>query len=402
MPDKIRLTHVAAAFGIFIALLALDLFAVELWRYPDLAHFHGPVPGGDYRNFWAPARLIWFGEAYGAYDPMVLTPMMRTFMDLQPHAYFSPLYYPPTYLLFLAPFGLLEFFPSFVTFFVCGLALFLATLWVITRRLWFVLLMLAFAGIWINLVTGQNGLFTSSLFGLGFVLLQTNPVAAGICFGLLTFKPHLGLLIPVALIAARRWQVILVAALTALAMFVAAGALFGPDIWTWGASGMFTASLNLSQSPRLLLRIPSAFSLLRLSGVAPGSAMLLHLGFVMALVVLVWGIWRHSRNNNLNAAATACAALLAAPFLYDYDMALMGIAIAFLALEIARTGWWWGERVVLPLAMTWPIALGWIALFYGAQLGLLGPVLLLLVALRRILKEVAVARSPAPALNKSA
>lgn len=403
MPERSKLLkRLAVLLGLVIAALAIGLYVHEILAYPSLTYFAGPVPGGDYYSFWAPARLVWFGEAYGAYDPAVLTPMLRTMMATTPGAYSSPLYYPPSYLLFLAPFGLLDYFASFMAFALCGTGLYLFTLWFITRWRWFVPFMLCSGAIWVNLVCGQNGLYTASLFGLGFVLLPTAPLAAGVMFGLLTFKPQLGLLIPVALLALRQYRSIGMAALAFLALFVLAGVLFGPDIWLWSASGMFTAGFNLAAEQRLWGRMPSAFALLRMSGLAPGQALLLHFLLVVPVVALTWVIWRRSRNYNLNSAATACLALLASPFLYDYDMALLGVAIAFLAPEIARSGWWWGERVVLPLAMIWPIAVGWTALFTGMQLGLLGPVLLLLVVLRRIVKELKVAPTAAPALNTEA
>lgn len=399
MTNKKYLTWLAAAFGVLIAAGAIWLYVVEALAYPSLSHFHGPVIGGDFRSFWAPARLIWLHEAYGAYNEDIITPMMGTFMDMKWYMRVEPLYYPPSYLLFLAPFGLLEYFPSLIAFFCTTLGLYLITLWVITRRWWFVVFMLCFTGIWINLVTGQNGLLTSSLFGLGFALLPVNPAAAGIFFGLLTFKPHLGVLIPIALLATRQWRAIRAAALTFAVMVALTLVLFGSDIWTWGLKGMFTASFNLAQDQRLWGRIPSVFAMMRVFGFSPGLAMLIHLGMACLVMGMVWMIWRRSKNYNLNAAATASAALLVAPFMYDYDMMLMGISIAFLLPEIARTRWWWGEQVVLPLVIVWPTAVGWISRFSDLQLGIICPILMVFIALRRLVKERKVAAAPLPALN---
>jgi arabinofuranan 3-O-arabinosyltransferase len=47
-------------------------------------------------------------------------------------------------------------------------------------------------------------------------LLERHPALAGICLGLLTYKPQFGLLFPIVLIADRRWLTIAVAALVAL------------------------------------------------------------------------------------------------------------------------------------------------------------------------------------------
>lgn len=47
----------------------------------------------------------------------------------------------------------------------------------------------------------QNGFLSAGLFGGALVLLERRPVLAGALFGLLTYKPHLGLLVPIVLIA---------------------------------------------------------------------------------------------------------------------------------------------------------------------------------------------------------
>ena len=53
-----------------------------------------------------------------------------------------------------------------------------------------------------NVLVGQNGFLTASLIGGFLLLLPTRPVLAGICLGLLSYKPQYGLLFPLVLIAA--------------------------------------------------------------------------------------------------------------------------------------------------------------------------------------------------------
>lgn len=402
MFKNVRFKPLAALFGIAIAIAAIALYVGELSAYESFTYFTGAVPGGDFRSFWVPARLVWIGDAQGAYNPASFGAMTATFMPVPWYWRLGTMYYPPTYLLFLAPFGLLDFFAAHIAFFLCGLMLFMATLWVITRRVWFLLFMLCFAGIWVNLVSGQNGLYTASLMGLGYALLASNPVISGICFGLLTIKPHLGLLIPVALVAARAWRTIFAATLTALFLAILAPVLFGADIWTLGLTGMFSATFNLAQQSKLWARIPSVFSALRVAGFAPGAAMLMQLMLLLPMAVIVWGVWRNSRNYNLNAVVSCCAALIVLPFFYDYDMALLGVAVAFMAVEISRNGWWWGERLVLPFMIVWPMVVNKLIHGLSLQLGVLGPIFLMLLAIRRILNELKVAPPPTPALNTAA
>ena len=49
--------------------------------------------------------------------------------------------------------------------------------------------------------------------------------------GLLTFKPQFCILVPIALIAAGQWRALLASGLSALAMMIASGLIFGWDLW---------------------------------------------------------------------------------------------------------------------------------------------------------------------------
>ena len=68
------------------------------------------------------------------------------------------------------------------------------------------LLALAAPAVFINAVGGQNSTWTAALFGSGLSLLERRPLLAGGLLGLLIYKPQLGLLIPVALLAGRHWR----------------------------------------------------------------------------------------------------------------------------------------------------------------------------------------------------
>ena len=65
------------------------------------------------------------------------------------------------------------------------------------------MLALAFPATFINLFHGQNGFLNAALLGAALLALDRRPVVAGILFGLLSYKPHLGLLVPLALLAGR-------------------------------------------------------------------------------------------------------------------------------------------------------------------------------------------------------
>ena len=63
------------------------------------------------------------------------------------------------------------------------------------------------AAVWV-ILAGQNTFLSLALFYGGMRLVDRAPAIAGILLGLLAYKPQLFLLIPVALLAARRWRVL--------------------------------------------------------------------------------------------------------------------------------------------------------------------------------------------------
>lgn len=90
---------------------------------------------------------------------------------------------------------------------------------------------LAFPAAFWNAGCGQNGFLSAALIAGGLAALERRPVLAGVLFGLMTYKPHLGLMIPLALMAGGCWRALWAAALTALGVAAASLLAFGPEAW---------------------------------------------------------------------------------------------------------------------------------------------------------------------------
>ena len=93
------------------------------------------------------------------------------------------------------------------------------------------LLSLATPALFVSAVGGQNGALTAALLCGGLVLLDRQPVVAGLLFGCLVYKPHLAAILPFALIAGRRWLTFATTGTTAVALLAASVALFGTQCW---------------------------------------------------------------------------------------------------------------------------------------------------------------------------
>src|SRR5207302_9966990 len=93
------------------------------------------------------------------------------------------------------------------------------------------LALLAFPAILLTLSFGQNAFLTAALFGAATLLVDRRPIVAGIVFGALCYKPHLGLLVPVALAAGGHWRAFAAAFLSAAVLCLASLGIFGWETW---------------------------------------------------------------------------------------------------------------------------------------------------------------------------
>ena len=193
------------------------------------------------------------------------------------------------------------------------------------------------AAIW-NVTAGQNGFLTAALIGGTLGLLERHPALAGICLGLLTYKPQFGLLFPIVLIADRRWLTIAVAALVAIVLAALSWLAFGSASW---AAFVHWAPISnrvlIDQGALDWYRLQSVFALVRAHGGSETLAWIVQGVLSLLLAVgLVW-LWKSRVAFELKAAALAAGALLATPYLFMYDLVVLAVAVAFLLrLALAR------------------------------------------------------------------
>src|SRR5207302_10917553 len=120
--------------------------------------------------------------------------------------------YPPSYtahyMMASAAFGLLPYMASFAVWVpVISLPYLFVASKIIDHR-GALILACAFPSLLANVYVGQNGCLTAALIGGALLAIKAGrPILAGCLIAFLTYKPHFGLLIPVALIASRQWRV---------------------------------------------------------------------------------------------------------------------------------------------------------------------------------------------------
>ena len=219
-----------------LAGILLTLFAVYGFAYLAISVTRGwPRGFGDLFALWSWGRFIGEHPAVEIYDPALLRSAQLA-LGMDSHSSY-PFAYPPSYLPVLWALGQLSGPVAFVLLMAASLPLYL---WATLGRKWrpaALLAALVAPTTVIGIVSGQSGLVAAALFAGGLRLAADRPATAGVALGLLSYKPQLGLLIPVALVASRRWRTLGAAAATAIFMIIATSALFGPAIWPrWAAA----------------------------------------------------------------------------------------------------------------------------------------------------------------------
>ena len=210
--------------------LAGAFCAFDLWRKTGVALTDGdgrPI-GDDFVNYFSGAYLALHQRVAEIYN----WPAYHAFQEQLVGAAVSPNYnysYPPLALVLTLPFAILPYVPALGVWLIGGWYAFYRALRLATPNA--LLLSLAAPAVFVNTYCGQNGVWTAAFLGGGLCLLERRPIVAGVLFGLQAYKPHLALMIPVALLAGRQWRAIAAAASTVGVLLLASLALAGWDGW---------------------------------------------------------------------------------------------------------------------------------------------------------------------------
>jgi hypothetical protein len=241
-------------------------------------------------------------------------------------------FYPPPFLLLCAILAHLPYIAAFVIFEAASLALYLfvARHIVGDRDRAILVCLLAFPPVLWTLGLGQNAFLTAGLFGAATLLVDRRPVLAGLFFGALCYKPHFGLLVPVALAAGSHWRAFAAAFLSAAALCLLSLALFGWEVWHDYLVAA-VASPAVYQSGRISFTgFVNPFGAVLLLGGTPAMAYAAQATAILAAASLVAYVWYARLSLPVRAATLAAATLIAAPVALFYDLMLAAVAAAWL------------------------------------------------------------------------
>lgn len=297
----------------------------------------------DFMSFWAAGKLTLAGDARAAFDIAVHNQVQASVVHFEG---LMPFAYPPPFLLVVTPFALLPYAVAAIVWATLTYALYIIT----ARRLapsagWTAA---AFPPVLVNGIIAQNGLLTGAIFISGMTVLKRRPFWAGLLLGCLVIKPHLGVLLPLALAAGGHWRAFLGAAASSAGLALLALLTFG-----FGTYQAFFDQIPLFSSIAAeglvgWHKMASVYASLRLAGAGPAAAWSAHILIAGIAAVGVALVWRSEAEIDAKAAMLAAASVLISPYIYLYDTVLLVVPF----LWIARRGE--DGRV---LAMLWCIPL---------------------------------------------
>jgi hypothetical protein len=337
--------------AVMIALQALSLVGKIVWTaHADPAW--RPLPT-DFDAFWSGARLALAGHPALAYDTDAMLAAQRIGAQPAPGQFF-PYLYPPVFLLLSLPLGLLPYLAAMAAFSLGGYAAIVACLRQILPRAWPLLPVLAFPPAMMNATMGQNGALSALCFTGGLLQLERRPALAGACLGLLVFKPHLAVPVPVALLAARRWRALFACAATAAALCLLSWAALGSTTWQGflAAGPMARAVLTGDDTWPRMLSVYAAVRLLQ--GSLPAGILAQAVAAAAALASVAW-VCRRRPGAGAESAVTVTAALLCTPYLFDYDLVCLGVPMAWIAGSGSVRGWRAWEKLLLCALLLFPL-----------------------------------------------
>jgi hypothetical protein len=324
------------------------------------------VLGRDFLNTWFFGKAAYLAHPGRFYDHDLY---MQWISEIVPQDIYNHLWsYPPSFFFLAAPFGALPYPLAFAAWTVAGL---MALYAVVRNRakghndfgpnaskiiekpgstfshttLVIVAILCSPAALFC-LIGGQISLFMAAIMLAALGLIDRRPILSGLLIALCTIKPQMGFLIPVLLIASRRWLVLAVATLGTLFLVFASSAIWGFGIWSDYVQLGLPAQIADTNDTYTVLApwSPTITTAMIMAGLKPESAMLVQLAFTALAAALVGigcaqnSVLKRPMDDRRIAFFLACS-IVASPYLLAHDLVAMTAAAVMLAASEPLDRW---------------------------------------------------------------
>jgi alpha-1,2-mannosyltransferase len=216
---------------------------------------------------------------------------------------------------------------------------------------------------------------------------------------MLSIKPHLAILFPLALACAGMWTAFISAGVTAVLLTGISIAIFGLGAIPAFLHGVSAASSAIAVGALPWEQTASLFAALRAAHVPLTPAYVAQACQAIAATGAVIWTWRQSGDLAVRATALVAGTCMISPYIFNYDATWLGVPIALLTAKALRDGWLPWEREILCVAWLYPGLGDLCGYFLHAGIGPLVFASLLFVAVRRTRLEKSVAATGQPVLS---
>lgn len=343
--------HLAIACYLLVGVYLLFAFyLLSGLTGPGLYYRSGVPAGSDFLRVWAASSLATQGHPALVYNADALKKVEIAVVGGH-FSYRAPWHYPPSFLWLMLPISSLNYLAALAVWLIIPLAALLALFYKICPDRLAVWLALAFIATAENLFYGQGSFLIALLLGSGLLLVDRRPFLAGLLFSLLVnYKPHMGLLIPLALVAGRRWQALGAFAAGSAALVLISAWVLGLDTWLAFWHDLPVARQELGQAI-LWDRMPTVFGAVRLLGGGAMLAMALQMVAALGAAAGVYWVWRSPASLSVRGAVLVLGILLVTPYAFNYDLTLLLLPLAWTAREGFDQRW--GRLNFLILGLAW-------------------------------------------------
>ena len=344
--------------------------------------------GGDFTQYWVATSLVYTDKISILYNSSLF---QKTMENITGTSYPVGFFYPPTFLLILLPLSFFPYLASLITWLFSTLFSYVLVLRCIAPHRITIWLSLAFPATLLNTDYCQNGSLSAALLGGGLLLLNGIPSAAGILFGILSYKPQLAALLPVALIAGKHWKALIFSIVSGALMIVISICVMGTEPWM--------AFLKNIPIPLKILeggyqgfvlewyKMISVYATARLCGSGLLVSRVLQITTMLLTLGITTWVWFKKPSFSIQASVLTLCTLLFFPYLFEYDLTILGLAIAWMGWEGYNKGWLRGEKLILVFGWITPVLSKITIKLTGVQITPLILFILLLFALQRMILE---------------
>jgi Glycosyltransferase family 87 len=303
--------------------------------------------GGDFVLPYAAALLALEGAPEEAFDVAKIHEIEKQ-VSKNSSMPSIPWPYPPFFQLLIMPLGILNYITAYRVYVIITLAMATIVAWCIAPHWYMPLLLVIFPAVAFCAAVGQNGNLSAAFIGAGLLWLKRRPIASGVAFGLMAYKPHLAIAIPLCLLAGRHYRALAATVCAALATVLI-------SVVTLGSKPLIAFLLNLASHGRMTLdhqidiwqRMPTILVLvLQLSDSKTYALIAQIFVAVAALGGAAW-VWRRAFLEGHKALALAASIPLTTPYFVDYDMAIFAIPFVYLVWESWRMGFTYHRALII-------------------------------------------------------